>query len=158
MCERPEIYADVERRARKAHWCRECRREIRAGATYHAISGLWDHSWSSFALCTGCADLRALVFAHGYKVECIVFGELFEHIKEEDIAATLANIPLASEEAVRAVGAALGLVYGVAHDDEDERFEAAKACYLETERRLGRSGYAQSCLRAMYRTPSAESC
>ncbi len=150
MCEGPDVYADVERRARKDHWCRECRREIRAGATYHAVSGLWDGSWSSFALCAGCAGLRALVFAHGHMVECIVFGELFEHIEEEGVAAILARAPLTSDAEARAAGAALGLIYGVAHDREDDHSDASRSYYLEIERRLGRPGYARRCLDAVY--------
>lgn len=57
-CEMPTIYHHDNPRARKDHRCCECRGTIRAGETYHIITGIWDGRGLTFKTCPECMALR----------------------------------------------------------------------------------------------------
>ena len=58
--ERPTACSEQRRRARKAHRCCECGREIASGDLYEYISGIWDGQPASYKTCVACADVRDL--------------------------------------------------------------------------------------------------
>lgn len=58
--EQPSAYSEQRRRARKAHRCCECGREIAAGEVYEYISGIWDTRPASFKRCLMCAEVSDL--------------------------------------------------------------------------------------------------
>lgn len=52
------FYSTEIRRARKAHACCECREEIAIGTKHERVSGIWDHSWSTYRTCLSCVEIR----------------------------------------------------------------------------------------------------
>ena len=70
--DRPAVFEEVTRRARKRHRCGECLGLIEPGATYHESRGLWDGQWSTHKTCGPC-----YVVAHTL-LHCYAFGDLVE--------------------------------------------------------------------------------
>ncbi len=81
-CERPKVFNDVLRKSRKPRPCDECHQVIDRGEVYHAISGLWDSSWSSLDICLFCDELRRLAEKDGGYCSCIPLGGLEEVLDE----------------------------------------------------------------------------
>jgi hypothetical protein len=80
-----KAYREVERKARKAHRCYECRAPIEIGETYTFISGIWDDGPESYRWCVSCTKLCAEANAldretrqHGFDDFCFVMGDLLE--------------------------------------------------------------------------------
>ncbi len=55
----PEFFTEAKRRARKEHRCDECYRPIAVGDRYQRVSGKWDGTIESFAICIPCQQYRA---------------------------------------------------------------------------------------------------
>lgn len=70
--ERPAVFQEVKRRAKKRHRCGECRGLIEPGTAYHESRGLWDGQWSTHKTCGAC-----YVVAHTL-LDCYSFGDLVE--------------------------------------------------------------------------------
>lgn len=70
--DRPAVFEEVMRRARKLHRCGECRGIITPGCHYHESRGLWDGQWSTHKTCGAC-----YVVAHTL-LDCYAFGDLVE--------------------------------------------------------------------------------
>ena len=79
----PQAYKEVIRKARKEHWCCECRQEIAVGEVYEYVSGIWDGEPRSYKTCLSCAQLRS-EFAGVYE-RCIPFTLLREEITETSL-------------------------------------------------------------------------
>lgn len=74
-----------DRRARKAHECGECRRQIRIGETYEVAKGVDDYGVSTFKTCAHCVAAREwLVIICGGFLYQGVLEDLEEHWNEED--------------------------------------------------------------------------
>lgn len=76
MCDcnydRPKVFKEIPRRARKRHRCGECRGLIRPGHHYWETRGLWDGQWRTHRTCGAC-------FVVGNDLlDCYAFGELGE--------------------------------------------------------------------------------
>jgi hypothetical protein len=86
MCDKPSVYSNQLRTARKEHICIECRRPIKPGERYHLFKGCWDGSWSRYKTCEACEDLRSEIMSEcDYRLdEGIPFGDLHEHAREAD--------------------------------------------------------------------------
>lgn len=69
----PEFVDARHFRARKAHECCECGREIAPGEEYERTSGKWDGDFYTFKTCEQCEDLRDSLFSLGF---CPAFGEV----------------------------------------------------------------------------------
>lgn len=71
----PEFYSSTEHRARKAHQCCECCRQIEPGERYLRVTGKWDGLLDSFPTCAHCQVLLAWLQA-----ECgnVLHGGLYE--------------------------------------------------------------------------------
>jgi hypothetical protein len=59
----PQAYQETCRKARKRHYCYECRNEIAAGTHYWVASGVWDGSGASYKLCAVCKALHSFFHA-----------------------------------------------------------------------------------------------
>ena len=57
MRELPSCFRVIERTARKAHKCCECKQEIKPGEKYRYSSGIWDSSPDSYKQCNTCAAI-----------------------------------------------------------------------------------------------------
>ncbi len=57
MCEMPQAFSSVTRKARKTHKCCECGRTINAGEKYQYSSGIWDGEPDSFKQCLNCNEI-----------------------------------------------------------------------------------------------------
>lgn len=75
--ERPSVYQDVARKARKRHRCGECRGLIEPGTFYHETRGLWEGQWSTQKTCGSC-----WVVAHTL-LDCYSFGDLIECLNDD---------------------------------------------------------------------------
>lgn len=83
MCELPECFVKVTRRARKEHRCCECRGAIKPGELYHYASGIWLGKPDQFKTCAECQAMRDEVMADAtYPEEGPAFGELVVYISE----------------------------------------------------------------------------
>ena len=72
--DRPAVFEQVTRRARKRHRCGECQGLIEPGTSYHESRGLWDGQWSTHKTCGSC-----YVAAHTL-LDCYAFGCLVEDL------------------------------------------------------------------------------
>lgn len=72
--ERPVVFVEVTRRARKRHRCGECKGFIAPGCHYHETRGLWDGQWSTHKTCGSC-----YVIAHSL-LECFAYGCMIENL------------------------------------------------------------------------------
>ncbi|NOV25928.1 hypothetical protein E5S69_20715 [Cupriavidus necator] len=73
----PEFYVQATHKARKAHRCNECRRQIKAGENYERASGKWDGQVDFFKTCEHCVSIRQWVKAH-VPCACLSHGNLIE--------------------------------------------------------------------------------
>jgi hypothetical protein len=101
-CELPRVFNDVVRTSRKTRRCDECYRDIVRGEAYHAISGLWDGSWSFYSVCMFCEALRDVI-QRGDLDNCVAFGQMRLELEdwdlgEEDEAMMDAMFPFRIEE------------------------------------------------------------
>lgn len=81
--ERPDVYSEKERRARKPHTCAECRSVIPVGAAYWRREGRCDGQWFSEAMCASCQDwMQAYVDAQR-EVCGEVYGWTFDWLWQE---------------------------------------------------------------------------
>lgn len=81
----PSCFSKKTRRAKKEHWCCECRRLIKPGEHYEYASGVWDGNPDSFKTCERCVRLRDVHVAAESAVggDCLpVFGDLLQQIGE----------------------------------------------------------------------------
>lgn len=79
----PSAYWERRPKARKAHTCGECRRQIEPGEIYFRASGIWDGSPNSYVMCDRCDVAREWLWqeCHGFYFEMI--GEdIIEHARE----------------------------------------------------------------------------
>lgn len=85
MCDRPKVYQEVSRRARKAHECSECRLTIAQGERYVRCSSLGD-SWDDWPMCVTCSAVKDAWYALGrserIEVGCWEVGVMWEAIRE----------------------------------------------------------------------------
>lgn len=71
------FYSSALRKARKAHKCEECGRQIKPGESYERVSGMWDGCITVFCTCSHCCDIRQFVknsvpcfcWAHGSMID-----------------------------------------------------------------------------------------
>lgn len=68
-------------RARKAHKCCECGREIQRGETYESNKGCWDGQIEVYKTCSDCLSVRDEFFCDGWEFECI-WDYMANHIKD----------------------------------------------------------------------------
>lgn len=93
----PSAMTETRRRARKPHWCVECRSPISVGETYVYVSGVWDGRGDSFRLCATCSEVSNAWYAyareHRLDAPCWAFGEMWDCIREwiADSASVLAD-------------------------------------------------------------------
>jgi hypothetical protein len=149
-CETPTLFDDTERAARREHQCVECGRTITPSSRYRDIKGLWNGSWSAYAVCLPCADLRKWAERLGDGCDCVPFGQLFTVLREDDqIMRRLTAFPLPSQsvEDHARIGALLGHYYGVLHADADEEHREYRAYLAKIEAKRGEPGYAASVVR-----------
>jgi len=64
-------------KARKTYTCCECGEEIKKGAKYEHVSGLWDGNWEHYKTCLLCVRIRRDVYCGSF-----VHMELREVISE----------------------------------------------------------------------------
>ena len=79
----PEFSHDVERRARKAHRCCECRETIPKGATYEYTVGKWDGRIIAHKTCLPCVEIRNALCCDGWTYTMLweeAREGLFEHL------------------------------------------------------------------------------
>lgn len=76
----PTVFESAIVKARKPHVCCSCGLMIRAGLHYERISGLWDGSWSTFALCTFCRGLSTWLQDHDDC--CILLTDIMHDARE----------------------------------------------------------------------------
>ena len=81
MDERPSVYWDKWRTARKQHICCECGSDIDPGEQYYQVKGVWDGEFQTFKTCLLCQGIRNEAFTAGE--ECICFGDLWEAVGNE---------------------------------------------------------------------------
>lgn len=81
----PTVCCTVKRKARKAHWCAECRKEIPVGALYNRCSSLTDGSWSDSAQCLKCGRVERAHTAAEHAMggsSYYYVGQLLDQVKE----------------------------------------------------------------------------
>lgn len=71
------VFKSSHRRAAKDHACIECRETIQKGARYEYVTGLWDHSWSTYRTCLSCVEIRDHFECEGW-----LFGRLWEDLEQ----------------------------------------------------------------------------
>jgi hypothetical protein len=81
MCDRPDAYRVIIRRAVKNHQCRECARDIVPGTRYQYASGIWDGNPGSIKTCLLCAEAWETYWA-ACPHECIAAGGLLMAYRE----------------------------------------------------------------------------
>lgn len=81
--ERSTVWNEVEKTARKAHVCTECRRTINPGESYVRIASLFEGSWDTYKQCAHCCIVTKWLteecsgyLAHG------VYEDIHEHARE----------------------------------------------------------------------------
>jgi hypothetical protein len=72
-----EFYHQETRKAKKAHRCSECGREIEPGDAYEHVRGKWDGEMGVFKTCPRCLALREWVKAH-VPCFCWAHGNIIE--------------------------------------------------------------------------------
>lgn len=72
--ERPDVFRESKRKARKEHHCCECGVVIKVGEMYEHTTGRWDRFFSTFKTCLTCARLR--------RDYCAPYGDLRVEIWE----------------------------------------------------------------------------
>lgn len=79
--DQPDFITTKKPKARKAHKCHECGREIQPGETYCRDSGKWYGKMLSFKTCTACSEVVDVFFCDGFAYGQI-YSDLYEHIQE----------------------------------------------------------------------------
>jgi hypothetical protein len=75
-----ECYSNTTRKARKAHRCTECGREICRGEQFELVKGISDGYWAQFKTCAHCISARSWLNAWCRTfVLAAVREELVEH-------------------------------------------------------------------------------
>ena len=72
--DRPVVFRQVIRRARKRHRCGECLGLINPRTHYYEARGLWDGRWSTHKTCGSChviANTLLECYAYGQIEECL---------------------------------------------------------------------------------------
>jgi hypothetical protein len=74
LFDRPKLFKESVRKARKRHQCCECRGFIEANTRYWESRGNWDGSFSAFRTCGSC-----YIVGHTL-LDCYCFGDLIESL------------------------------------------------------------------------------
>jgi glycerol kinase len=78
----PDCYVEVWRRARKAHTCVECQRQVAPGERYRCSSGIWEGAPARYKHCAECAWIWDQVnTSRRSSEEAPEFGGLYEYIE-----------------------------------------------------------------------------
>lgn len=84
MCDcdldRPVVWEEAKRKARKQHVCCECDKVINSGEEYIWMKGLWDSRWKTYKMCLGCENLAQYMDIQG----CYGIGGLFQDLVDCD--------------------------------------------------------------------------
>lgn len=56
-----DFWTDIERKARKAHRCYECHRDIQPGETYTRSAGVWEGDFQCVKRCGHCIAYMSLI-------------------------------------------------------------------------------------------------
>lgn len=80
-CEAPKFIRHDHIKARKAHRCDECFREIKPHSFYHKFVGKWDDEIETFERCNWCQSVCELWEKHVYPECGPCFGGLSEFIE-----------------------------------------------------------------------------
>jgi hypothetical protein len=83
MCDHPQAFRAVTRKARKDHCCTECGGLIAKGTEYEYHSGIWDHQPSSEKLHLDCNKLFNDVMRSDPYNDCLPYGSLYEAVGEQ---------------------------------------------------------------------------
>ena len=75
MCEWPDIFEEIIRKARKLHKCCECHKTITKGILYYQIDGLWNGEWEHYKQCFYCRFLG--LYARNKSDENYPLGDLY---------------------------------------------------------------------------------
>lgn len=75
------------KRAKKAHTCGECHRQIEVGESYLYTTGVWDNDFCVHKVCRDCKSVIDAFFCSGY-----VFGHIWEFL-EEHLREAEGNLP-----------------------------------------------------------------
>ena len=78
MCDMPQAFQSIQRKAAKDHKCCECREPIKKGEAYQYSSGIWDGQPSSFKQCLNCSAIMTAVADSSGLDEFPSFGDLAE--------------------------------------------------------------------------------
>lgn len=81
-CESPEVWSESYPKARIAHKCCECDRQIDVGVTYRLMKGLWDGCWATYKMCLECEKVSDTFHRKG---GCHCIGGLYEELIDSDI-------------------------------------------------------------------------
>jgi hypothetical protein len=81
----PSVYHEKMVKARKAHYCYECRKQISKGEVYEYISGVWDSQWSNYKICASCSDLNRKISKNSDDGCGAPFGQVLLYAKEEGL-------------------------------------------------------------------------
>jgi len=73
----PEFANERIVKAREAHKCCECRKEIEPGQRYEYVSGKWDGYFMTFKTCLACKHTRDSLMSCGW-----VYGRLWEDVRD----------------------------------------------------------------------------
>lgn len=85
MCNYPDVIEERVVRARVAHRCCECWKEIARGDEYELTKGKWDGDWHTFKTCLWCVGWRRVASALSHRLldeDCIEFGGVAERLRE----------------------------------------------------------------------------
>lgn len=80
--ERPDIFEQTQRRAKKTHKCSECGCNILPASKYWSISGLWDGKWGNFKQCLSCEAIADRFMDETDCCYCV--GGLYQDLQDSD--------------------------------------------------------------------------
>jgi hypothetical protein len=84
MCdEYPEMYNEIERKARKQHMCCECFNPILKDSVYYDISGMWDGEFDRMRAHKDCHEFYRMLNEQSFTGEPYSFCELIDVIMNE---------------------------------------------------------------------------
>lgn len=85
--DRPKVYTQHHRTARKPHPCSECGRHIQPGERYLRTFGVWDGKADTFLTCPGCElALDWLMTACSGYMHGDIYDELRDHFDGDEFA------------------------------------------------------------------------
>lgn len=76
----PELYNEVECKARKSYLCVECNGLIVKGELYFTCRGKWDGDFRSYRFCSACHELIEECFDDGADPELLCIGDLRDYL------------------------------------------------------------------------------